>query len=816
MESLSTNQVKMRLLIGACAAAMASASGAQAYAQSSVQQPPSDRGATADSKPEVGLGEIIVTARRVQESLQSVPASIGTLDAGQLEVRQITSLNSIANNVVGLTITDTPSPGGGYYTIRGITASSLPTPALDVSTGFYVDGVYIARSQGQNFNQADIARVEVLRGPQGTLIGRNSAAGAISFVTNVPTMDRMLRMEVEAGNYGHKRGTVVVNQPIGRDLAVRVSYLHDDIDGNVRNSTSLPGLTYSGLRSFRAPSRWGGSNSDAVSARVRYTGIDGLTVDYKYDYSNRHEVAIPSQLLGFIPDARAGGLNALLASLYPIQTPGTVPVSTKRLSAVPGGDTTGSIIKSSGHLINAEYALTDEVTLKNITAWRRLEAFTAQDNDSGDWSIPFFNTQVTILSSYNDQRQNQFSQENQVIGKFGALRVLAGAYYFVEHADFTFYFNNLQLVPRMPAVYTPATSPFVSSPLFGIVPGPLALGELASYRNRSLAGYAHVDYDFNDVFSISLGGRYTSDKRRTNDLRSFGSGLQRYKDNRFTYDATLNAQVDSTKLLYARYATGYTSGGISGNLPFKPEKMRQAEVGFKTEWLDRRLRVNGSAYYTWLRDQQRSVVSVNPAANPVLAGLGVAPPYPLGLILFNITGQTTFKGFELETVFVPTRGLTLSGNIGYNDPKFADGSKQLGPKTQLSFSTDYRVMEFGESSSVNLHFDGNYRSKYFGSGYNVPGFFTGAVDPALLQGFATSAQYNEYVRKGSEIGDYWLFNGRVTVADLNIGGAKAKISGYVNNIFDKRGLVYALNVGIGISGGFERPRTYGASVGFQF
>ncbi len=771
-----------------------------------------------------GLQEIVVTARRVNENLQKVPISVGTLTPSALQARQIFGINDLKGSVAGLTASRTTTPGSGYFTIRGTTSIALPTPAVDNTIGFYIDGVYIARSEGQGFEVPDLARVEVLRGPQGTLFGRNSAGGAINFITNVPTDRQELKYDLLYGNYDHKRASIILNEPIANGLAVRVSYQHDDSDGDVRNSTTrTAGETYAGYGSFTPVKRFGSSNADSVIAKARYTGIDGLTVDYKFDYNNLKEAPGVNQVIGFLPDAASAGLNTLLAILYSANK-ATVPQSFTRLSALPEGEQGYSNITSYGHLLTAEYAASDAITLKNISSYRQLKAGGFVDLDGADWTLaPIAPVPFSITADYQNLREHQFSQEDQVIGKFGDLNFILGGYYFYEHSQFTSVYSAFASIPGNPGVYDPTRAASAYFPVIGqalgiSVPGPYALGEYARYRNQSVAGYLHADYRLNDVFKLSAGGRYTTDYRRANDLRDIiGVGVGKVQYSRFTYDGAINAQVTPTKLIYAKYSTGYVSGGITGELSFKPEDDRQVEVGFKTEWLDRKLRINAAAYYTWRHDIQNALPSTSQTNNEVLAASGLTPPYPLGILVYNTPGTSTVKGFEIETTLIPVTGLTLSANLGLNDPKFSDGSLYRAPKQTFAFSGEYDFPKFGNGSYLLFRVDGDYRGHYYGSGANVAGFFTGPINAALVPpGFASGQAYLDALSKAALAGGYWLANARVSIADIPIAGAKAKLSGFVQNILNTRDLLYTVNYGSSINGAFERPRTYGLELNLDF
>jgi iron complex outermembrane receptor protein len=759
-----------------------------------------------------GLEDIVVTARRVSENLQAVPISVGTLNAQALASRQILNVNDLKGSVAGLTTSRTATPGGGYVTIRGITPLSLPTPSADSSVGFYIDGVYIARGQGSGVDTTDLSQVEVLRGPQGTLFGRNSSAGAINFITTAPTDRLEAKFKLLYGNYGHFTGSAIINVPITDTLIFRGSYQHNQEDGDVRNTTTSKGYIYNGYGSTTPAKTLGATNSESVSAKLRFTGIAGLTVDYKYDYENYVESSGASQVIGYLP----GPFASTLASILPFQAPGAVVQSFTRLGAINEDFQGNSPIVNSGHLLSAAYEINDSLTVKNISAWRKTRSDAFSDLDGADWRIPLAPTFTSftpfcVSCNRNSLRQSQFSQENQVIGKFDKLNFILGSYYFVEHSRFTSLYSTGAVIPQAPAVYTPPTDAFVNG-----APGPLTLGEDGIYVNRSLAAYAHGDYAFTNQLKLAAGIRYTEDRRFEQDLRPFSPGTGKVSYGRFTYDAALNFQATQDQLYYAKYSVGYLSGGIAAGLPFRPETNRQAELGFKTELLDRRLRLNGSAFYSWIKDRQNAAPSVNPLDNPVLEAAGFSAPFPLGIAVYNQEGITRIWGFELEASVVPVDGLTVTGNFGYNHPKPTDGTFNRAPKTTFSFSGQYDFHHFENDSYFSVRIDGDYRGPYYGTGANTDAVFVGDIPAALRPGYATSADYLAAVKQASIAGDYSQVNGRVSLVDFPISDSKARLSGFVRNIFNNQGLLFSVNYGFSVNGSFERPRTYGLELSLDF
>ena len=786
---------------------------------------------------------IVVTARRVEEDVQDIPISVGLVDAKSLEANDILGFQDLKGSVVGLTTSRTATAGGGFVTIRGITPIATPQPSSDQGVGFFIDGVSIARSQGSGVPLIDLARVEVLRGPQGTLFGKNSSIGSINFITNAPVDYFTGSASVEVGNYDSFAVEGMLNVPVTDDLIVRFAYRHEEEDGDVANLDTGPGFNYPAPLGGGAPApTFGLNDAESYLAKVRYTGFEGATIDYKYDRQDVTTSPKSQQIIGFNP---TNGLLGLLAPMIPLQPAGAVQQSFTRLPAIFSDHATTQRIENEGHMLDVQVEIGDTAQLRSITAYRTTFSSGLTDLDGGSFIVPDvlsvptggllsgfplganpFDPATIILPagplcvscSSNTLDQNAWSQELQLNGETGALNYTVGLYYFDESAVFENTYSIFALQPNQPN-YTPSLGEF-ALPLG--TPGDYVLGNDGVYNNTSYAIYGHIDYEFSNMFDISLGLRHTWDERNTNDLRTFGSGLSSLNDSRFTWDGALNFHPTPDILIFAKYARGYTSGGIDSNITFLPEINDQVELGFKSEFWDGRARVNGSVYKSWIENRHSTVPNVSSGAgcSPVLLAAGfTAGNCPVGLFVFNLPGTTKIFGFEIETFVQPTEGLTLSANFGYNDPDFPTGELHRAPKTQFAFSAQYDAPEFSNGMYLNARIDGDYRGDYFGTGGNIPGTFDPAnnppLNPVFLNGLS-NAEYLAGLERASTAGDYWLVNARIALSDIPLGPINAELAGYVRNIFDVTDPLFSVNYGASYHASYETPRTYGLILTAQF
>lgn len=771
------------------------------------------------------MQEIIVTARRVDESVQDIPISVGVLGEDMLEAKAISDFQDLKASVVGLTTSRTGTAGGGYVTIRGVTPVATPQPASDSGVGFFIDGIYVARSQGAGAPLVDIQRVEVLRGPQGTLFGRNSSIGAINFITNTPVDYLTASASASYGNFNEVEAEAMINFPITPDFIARVAYKHHEIEGDVKNSYEGPGFNYSSFGAFEPAKAYDSENSESILARLRYTGIEGVTIDYKYDREDVHTTPPVQQIIGFAPGdptSPAYGLAFLIQGLYQYNqffNPGGVVQSFTPLDEVSQDHGGNQRIKNDGHMLDVSVELSDAMKLRSITGYRTTKSNGATDLDGGSWQNPpaflgFIPAGAVCVScSTNTMDQHAWSEELQLIGDFGeGIDYVFGAYYFDEHAAFKNTYSLLSFQPYAPAVYQENTN------LASVIgtPGDYVLGNDGIYDNLSYALYGHLDYAFSDFFDISLGLRHTWDDRKTNDRRSFGSGKQSYKDSRFTYDAALNVHPSQDILVFAKYARGYTAGGIDGNFAFLPEVNDQVELGFKGEFLDRTLTVNASVYQTWIENRQSTLPNTSTTCNATLLLAGFTNPCPVGLFVYNLPGTTKIKGFEFETIMRPSSRLTFTANLGYNDPKFSTNELHRAPKLTMAYSAQYDFPEFGNGSYLTARIDADYRGDYYPTGGNAPTSFTNGVVPAGLRDGLSNEDYLAQLRNAAVSGDYFLVNGRLALAEIPIGGARAELAGYVRNLFDSRGQYYSVNYGYHYAASWERPRQYGVKLSVDF
>jgi iron complex outermembrane recepter protein len=629
-------------------------------------------------------GDIVVTARRTEERLQRVPASISAFNERALERIQATDTTGLQGAVPNLNIVQgRGSSNATNIFIRGIgQPDALQT--FDPAVGVYVDDVYFSRIRGNQLDLLDVERIEVLRGPQGTLYGKNTIGGAIKYITRKPGQDFRANMSFAVGNYGDLEGRAAIAGPISNTIAVGVAAIHSEHGGFVHDPV--------------LDQRYNDKNSTGGRAAIAFTPSSKVRVDLTADYS-REDAAL-----------NVGRPVNNLVSLFGVVLPVSDPVGSGPYHW--RGRTTPGLPNSTkmthyGFAGTAAFDVTDNLTLKSITAYRNLKTDDYIDIDA---------TQYQVGDVFVGVHQNQFSQEFQ--GTYTGRRFsgVAGLYYLREH------------VPSHQEAYA---NDFLRSPLIpGITFTRTVDDDLVT---KSYAGYANGSYAILPTVRISAGIRWTHETkdyfRTTSTLSNFAllRGTYVFAPPRGTWTdtspmASIDWQATPSTMFYARVAKGFKSGGFNGransvaeSTKYDPETVWSYEAGFKTT-IANQLRLDGDVFDNEYKNFQARVSGLD--TDPV-TGL----PSPK-LSVLN-AGKLRISGAELEASWTPIPQLLIDTQIGYLDAKykkFADvrftnfgGSRAFqtpafAPKWTLRVGAQYSF-DMGSSGAITLGGQTRYRSR---------------------------------------------------------------------------------------------------------
>ncbi|MEO6093087.1 MAG: TonB-dependent receptor [Novosphingobium sp.] len=761
-----------------------------------------------------GVNEIVVTATKRETNLQDTPIAISVVDPQLIRDRHIQSLIDLADGAVPSLRVATFEARQSALTvgIRGIVPFDANQTARDQGVGVYVDGVYLGRQQGLNAALFDIARVEVLRGPQGTLFGRNTEGGAVSIVTAAPTGEFGGRAVAGVGNYGSYNGELHLNLPEIANVSFKV-------DGLVQHQGATVKNRLDGNYGWNYYNRYGGR------VTALWKPIEGFSAQLSYDRARDENTPFYSQLINYNPRGRTVGVydpatNRLVSPgspagaatcsscIAPLSPLVLVTGNKRQKAAEIDVPQQLSVDRTHGYTAALNYSIAPEIELRSITAWRGVD--TAQwDNSGGAHRTIFAPNAKFSRYSLSDLHQTQFSQEFQAVGSIPHLDYVAGLYYFNEHVSESAATPSTNQWNATGTAYT-ILSPIVFGPITsgnqGWDRGSRFLQRASSATAKSYAAFAQATFSPAGIeaLHITAGGRYTHEKRDgllylvQNKPTNFPF---RFRDNRFDPLVTVAFDAAEGVNLYAKYATGYRAGGANDRSQtfnaFGPEAVRSYEIGAKLELLDRRVRLNLAGYVMNRKGSQIDFdnVDTNPAS----------PTFNLHTEeTRNAPGKSKIRGFEADLTVKPAEGLTLGGAYAYTYTKVPPTPNPfLGnvpvqvfvvftPRNAVSGYADYELPITRSGAKLRLHMDANYAD-------------------------STYSFQNEPVKTESS----FIVNGRIAVTEipLNDHGQTFTIAAWSRNLLNEAHIYRRSNANGAVLGdyaNFNAPRTFGAEAIVSF
>ena len=731
----------------------------------------------AEEESALALSEIIVTAQKRETDLQDTPIAISVLGGDDLRNRHVQSLADLMDgSVPSLRIAPFFSRASALTVgIRGIVPSDANQPSRDAGVGVYLDGVYLGRSQGLGAALFDIERIEVLKGPQGTLFGRNSTGGAVSIVSRAPSGEFGLRQTAGIGNYGAYRFETHLDLPAWNDIAVKLDGVVTRRDGTTKN-------TMQGEDDFNAYDRRG------FHAGVQWKPSDTFTARYDFDISQDRTTPYYVQLVEKSPTAPASAF----APLVQLQTDRAKYVDI----GLPQEESVGDI---SGHMLHLSWRPSEPYELRSITAYREVEQ-TQFDNGIGAHLSAFRPNTTFARYSLASLRQEQFSQEIQVLGTFQRVNFVGGAFYYHETGDDDAWTPNTLLwnatgdvATRLPSLAAGAAVPFPD--------------RASTAKTDSIAVFGQATWTppvLDDRLHVTAGARYTHDKKEGRLTKVNGAlpvlngvvGEIRFKDSWSRVDPMVTVAFDpiETLHLYAKWGTAYRAGGANSRSisyrAFDPETVSTFEGGLKAEFLDKRARVNLAAYKTRYKDIQIDFNALN---------LGGANRGTIETV--NAAGRGDIEGFEADGSFAIFDGLTLSAAYAYTkgDLPPADNPFDASPALVPSFIVYTPKNAF--SAAVD------YVRPLAGA------TFRAHVDANVADGYPSTAGVPD------KSDDSAVVNGRLALSDIDLSGAATlEVSVWSRNLFDEEHQFYrgGLTATFGRMGMFNEPRTFGVDATVRF
>jgi iron complex outermembrane recepter protein len=727
------------------------------------------------------IQEVIVTARKVRENQQDTPVAITAFGGEALEQRQIFQTDKLTQVVPNLQFgTNAPLAGNNSSSqvfIRGI-GQTDPTSTVDPGVGLYIDDVYVGSAVGSRMDLRDIGSVQVLRGPQGTLFGRNTIGGAILISTNDPGKEFS---GTARGTYGSDQlydAFVAFDFPINDTLKARLSAGRRKQEGYVYrpDGTDL-----------------GNTNTDSLSSKLIWKPNDQLEARWLNEYSSSDEHGSPLVFAAIntaatfprVASAAAGcpGFNGNFGTLPAVPNINDPRCANNFQAAGPYKNNGTAPLKSTtetwGSSINLAYEINDALSLKSISAYRNVRWTGARDAD---------NTPLTILNTFYDVHSWQWSQELQGILHQDALTGVLGAYYFRQRS------NDLAPVQLHPPTGIENDSN----------------NNIAD--NSSWAVFTQWTYTFLTRLGVTAGARYTQDNKGSYpDQFNYAFPtvkyipLQWYRDrfSAFTPSASVNYRWNKDAMTYVSYSEGFKGGGWNSHFnavltpaqqaalqEFKPEKAKTVELGAKLDLLSNTLRLNVAVFDSDYTDMQ--ITYRGPAPS------GVAP------FLTN-AGKATIKGAEGEATWAPTRDWSIEASIGHLESSI--------DRLELS---SFAVIPPGLKDGNALPYAPRWQA-HFGVAYTVH-VATLQITPRLDASYQSRTYFDAVnTVQIAQLGGYTVLNPTLNITPRS--GPWRVIFG-VNNATNK---VYAIAGNSSLSTGsgyaeiaYARPREYFGTISYDF
>jgi iron complex outermembrane receptor protein len=724
-----------------------------------------------------GLQDIVVTAQRRAERLQDVPIAVSVLSDAALANNNIRSLQDIGATVPGLVATKSAGYGAAPLSIRGIGgANGGGNFFADEPVATYIDGVYIGRLSVATSDLVDVDGIQVLRGPQGTLYGRNSTAGALLITTRRPTASFEGQAQASIDTIGNTRGEAALSGPIVSDTVLaRIAGAYTDHAGWGRNVVT--------------GKRTNNGRDITIRGSLRFIPTSNLTIDVIGEHDDQHFAA------GLFRVAQVTGGPA--DSPYVQRPDFDTAIHANQYSFDENNYNT---IRSDSATLSAEWR-TDAVTVNLISAYRTFDVDGLADSDN---TAPA--NLVAPLRSFNSARlrNKQYTQELRIGSPGSASRLKWTAGFFYIHED------NV-------------VDPFIiqtSSAYFGL--GTLAQFN-ATQKLDAYAGFGDISYELIKGLTVTLGGRYSSETKDFNVTQRVTTLLGGFSPavggvvpagfavaapppfsssasfHNFSSRAVVDYKFDRDVTGYASFTQGFKSGGFNafGLVPaFKPETVDAYEIGIKSQLFDRLLRVNTSAFLYNYDDLQ--------TRQGVTSG---------GVSIVN-AGRARIKGIELETTLAPTRGLKLGFNATYLDTKFLDGTLQRVPLNA--------VYKFGANLPLEtVSIAGNSLSRAPKWQLNGTAEYQAPISSTLKLTLGGSARYqtNVFYSETQQTvstfrsGPWAELGARLTLARFD---DRWTVSVYGDNLNDNRHLTQITPLSSFPYGTLNEPRRFGLRTAVKF
>jgi len=644
------------------------------------------------------LEEITVTAQKRAQSLQSVPIAITAIGGEEMREADIHTLDDIAVKTPGFFM-GSFNKGQPQLYIRGI-GSNADGAGSDVSVVTFLDEVYIGRASGSVFDLFDLDRVEVLRGPQGTLFGKNAIGGAVSMITSKPSETFYGRAELSLGNLNAVVARALVSGPISDNVFGKVSASFRSRDGFVESVTTGQKMSDQG--------------NGGIRGTLLFTPREDVEVQVTADYNKSEETGAGRILVADNNPATPD----ILVGIAQAANPAAANDYTKTFA-----DNQGVADVEAGGIMGKVNWDVGSGTFTSITAYRTSDYLNVDDIPA--WSLSLG---VIDATTFVDESADQFSQEFRFAGTGmdNRLNWVAGVYYLTEDVERQ---ENSEVA--VPAVAATSQS-------------------FQDNTTDSISAFGDFTYDFSDRFSAVVGARYTSEDKNIRQVGippvAFPHTINESYDitaskswNAFTPRVVLQWQVSDELFFYGSYAEGFKSGGFEGTAsseiaartPFNQEDAKAFEIGAKMELLNDRLRLNVAGFTTDYTDLQ------------VLVRKPAFPGDPLGVVITENAADATSNGLEIEFDAILSENFEVSGSYTYLDATYdrylepngidnAGNRLRNAPENAVNLVAKY-TKDLAGGAQISVRYDFFHSDEAFQDPREEPGAAKPAYDLSNLR-----------------------------------------------------------------------------------
>lgn len=753
------------------------------------------------------IEEIVVTARKLEESVQSVPVAITAIskELSNSTIRNLEDLNGFAPNVV-IDADGSRSGGGGDITIRGISPTRTDDNSFDAPIAVMIDGIYLGSLAGQILENFDLERIEILRGPQGTLFGKNTVGGVVHVIRSRPTGEFGARLKATLGEDGQQEFRAVVNTSLIEDtLAAKFFMTTMEDDGLLSNRTTGGNSGEKDYQNYGATFLLTPNERFEALFTVEKFKDESQLNAYHTNYNLAPGVSAPPT----DPNETdySGGfstcLNYAQACRTSLATPGYAEADKEN----------DAELDIDAYTLKLRYDLNENLSVVLVTGYRDLIENRIYDFDAS--SAPW----ITI-ERWNEY--DQLSSELRIDGSWDDLTFTAGVYYWNSEFEQDWVTGDQFWATLFGAVaYDPGLWGLCLAGVFAPIQCDSGLTQVAPGANvtqilyetqetRSIAAFAQADWTFTEDWTLTLGLRWTKEEKDFIAGQSYLSNEERQRLRNFPEYAVLDNtwietspkvgisyQLNENAMIYGSYAEGFHSGGFFGvnqntrdfeRDQYDPEFAKSYEVGFKTMLLDNRLRLNITAFSNDFDDKQESSIQVDPDTKSVVT-------------TFDNVASATYQGIELETEYVVSKNFRVFFNYGYLDAEYDEF------ETDINASDGLPIVE--DASHLTPR---NAPENTIGLG----GTFTMQIGKGDLEIYAKYAKIDEMETNLLNTPLARVDEREDVTASIGYYTENYSISVFGRNLTDEKVETFIPVAALFAAGSVNRGRSYGMEISYEF